>query len=101
MHSDDAAAKWQFGMMPWCATSKYRLDSDFDRLFKCLSHPPLQIVASRNLVRCFHDLGTFPGFEAVRRTQHTTAVFENERVSLTVVMANHLSLEKQRLCLPG
>ena len=42
-----------------------------------------------------NDLGTFPGFETVRRTQHTTAVFENDRVSLTVVMANRLPLEKQ------
>ena len=39
--------------------------------------------------------GTFPGFETVRRTQHTTAVFENDRVSLTVVMANRLPLERQ------
>ena len=42
-----------------------------------------------------NDLGTFSGFEAVHRTQHTTAVFTNDRVSLTVVMANRLPLEKQ------
>ena len=42
-----------------------------------------------------NDLGTFPGFETVRRMQHATAVFTNERVSLTVVMANRHSLEKQ------
>ena len=42
-----------------------------------------------------NDLGTFPGFETVRRMQHATAVFTNDRVRLTVVMANRLSLEKQ------
>ena len=42
-----------------------------------------------------NDLGTVPGFETVRRTQHATAVFTNNRVSLTVVMANRLGLEKQ------
>ena len=42
-----------------------------------------------------NDLGTFPGFETVRRTQHATALFKNERISLTVVMANRHSLEKQ------
>ena len=42
-----------------------------------------------------NDLGTFPGFETVRQTQHATAVFTNDRVSLTVVMANRLPLEKQ------
>ena len=33
-----------------------------------------------------NDLGTFPGFETVRQTQHATAVFTNDRVSLTVVI---------------
>ena len=42
-----------------------------------------------------NDLGTFPGFETVRQTQHATAVFTNDHVSLTVVMANRLPLEKQ------
>ena len=43
----------------------------------------------------FNDLGTFPGLHAVRRTQHAAAVFANDRVSLTVVMAHRLSLEQQ------
>ena len=42
-----------------------------------------------------NDLGTFPGFKTVRQTPHTTAVFENDRIHLTVVMANRLPLEKQ------
>ena len=42
-----------------------------------------------------NDLGTFPGLEAVRRMPHAAAVFANERVQLTVVMANRLSLEQQ------
>ena len=42
-----------------------------------------------------NDLGTFPGFEIVRQTQHSTArVPQNDRVSLTVVMANRLPLEQ-------
>ena len=42
-----------------------------------------------------NDLATFPGFETVRRMRHATAVFTNERVNLTVVMANRLGLEQQ------
>lgn len=43
----------------------------------------------------FNDLGTFPGLDAVRRTQRATAVFANDRVNLTVVMAHRLNLEQQ------
>ena len=42
-----------------------------------------------------NDVGTFPGLEAVRQMQHATAVFADQRVRLTVVMANRLSLEEQ------
>jgi hypothetical protein len=42
-----------------------------------------------------HDLHSFPGFELVRSTQHAAAVFTNNRVTLTVVMANRHALEKQ------
>ena len=42
-----------------------------------------------------HDLQSFPGFELVRATQHAAAVFTNDRVSLTVVMANRHALERQ------
>jgi hypothetical protein len=42
-----------------------------------------------------NDLVTFPGFELVRTTQHAAAVFTNDRVSLTVVMANRNPLESQ------
>lgn len=42
-----------------------------------------------------HDLQTFPGFEVVRTMQHATAIFTNDRVTLTVVMANRHGLEKQ------
>ena len=41
------------------------------------------------------DLATFPGFEIVKSTAHATAVFTNDRVMLTVVMANRNPLEKQ------
>jgi len=42
-----------------------------------------------------HDMHSFPGFELVRTTQHAAAVFTNDRVTLTVVMANRHGLEKQ------
>ena len=42
-----------------------------------------------------NDLGRFPGLEAVRNMPHATAVFADEQVQLTVVMANRLSLEQQ------
>ena len=42
-----------------------------------------------------NDLGTFPGLDVIRQTRPATAVFRNDRVSLTVVMANRLSLEEQ------
>ncbi len=41
------------------------------------------------------DHGRVPGFDRVRDAAHGAAVFENERVSLTVIMANHLPLEEQ------
>ena len=41
------------------------------------------------------DHGRVPGFDRVRDAAHGAAVFENDRVSLTVVMANHLPLEEQ------
>jgi hypothetical protein len=42
-----------------------------------------------------NDLQKFPGFDLVRTTQHASAVFTNDRVQLTVVMANRTPLEKQ------
>ena len=42
-----------------------------------------------------NDLGTFPGFEAVRPMNHTCAVFKSDHVRLTVVMANRNRLEEQ------
>jgi hypothetical protein len=42
-----------------------------------------------------NDLATFPGFDLVARMQHSSAVFANDRVTLTVVMANKLPLEQQ------
>jgi hypothetical protein len=42
-----------------------------------------------------NDLATFPGFDLVARMQHSSAVFSNDRVTLTVVMANKLPLEQQ------
>lgn len=41
------------------------------------------------------DHGRVPGFDRVRDAVHGAAVFENDNVSLTVVMANHLPLEEQ------
>lgn len=42
-----------------------------------------------------NDLATFPGLDLVARMQHSTAVFSNDRVKLTVVVANRLPLEEQ------
>lgn len=42
-----------------------------------------------------HDLQAFPGFEVVKTMQPAIAVFANDRVELTVVMANRHGLEKQ------
>jgi len=42
-----------------------------------------------------HDLQSFPGFEVVKTMQHASAVFTNDRVELTVVMANRHALEEQ------
>jgi len=42
-----------------------------------------------------HDLQTFPGLDVVKTMQHATAVFTDNHVTLTVVMANRHPLEKQ------
>lgn len=42
-----------------------------------------------------HDLGTVPGFEAVRDYPFAAKVFEREGTRLTVVLANKLPLEEQ------
>ena len=42
-----------------------------------------------------NDLTTFPGFELVKSMRHASAVFTNDRVTLTVVMANRNPLEEQ------
>ena len=42
-----------------------------------------------------NDMITFPGFALVRSMPHGAAVFTNNRVTLTVVMANRHALEQQ------
>jgi hypothetical protein len=42
-----------------------------------------------------NDLQNFPGFDLVRTAQHAAAVFTNDKVNLTVVMANRTALERQ------
>lgn len=54
--------------------------------------PQARMIEDQQVI---HDLETFPGFELVRTMQHASAVFSNDRVALTVVMANRTALETQ------
>jgi hypothetical protein len=52
-------------------------------------------VRAREDMMVIADLMTVPGFEFVREVAKGAASFENDRVRLTVVIANHLPLEEQ------
>lgn len=52
-------------------------------------------VRRREDAMVVEDLNRLPGFEFLRSQAGPSAVFENDEARLTVVMTNHLSLERQ------
>src|SRR5258707_6994716 len=75
----------------WCSLKRAETQRGEVRSF--LDGLPQARVIEDQLV--IHDLQAFPGFEVVKTMQPAIAVFANDRVELTVVMANRHGLEKQ------
>lgn len=55
----------------------------------------LEQVRLREDAMVVHDMINVPGFELVRSTAYSAAVFQSGNTRLTVVLANHLAIEEQ------